>query len=122
MSDQQDFSILLYRIEFLEKSLQQAVMTKEYVIQIKFILDSVLRTEQEVAKNSQLCAEIQKKISEQELQAAQRDADQKRALINLQSEQAQAVANLQIRLFYALCSIVGAVIVGVLIYYFTHPH
>jgi len=104
----QDQNLVLYRLEELERRLHQSVsdsvQVKEYLVQITSIKDSVNRVETEVVKHSQVLNDFQ-------LQMQQRDSDQK-----------QALADFQIKVFYGLCFIIASVIIGVGVWYFTHGH
>lgn len=110
----QDPATLLYRLEELERRLHQTVndtvQNKEYVIQIKFIQDSMTRNEMALNRIEQEVIKHSQQLNDFRLQSQQLDAGQK-----------QALANLQIRIFYGLCFIIASIVIGIGVWYFTHP-
>ena len=104
-------STLQFRVESLEKIVQNAVLTKEYDLQIKTQKESSARIEQDLSQALTQIASLHEKFNNSELLAQKRDADQK-----------QALSDLQIRLFYSLLGLAGLVIVSLAVYYLTHAH
>lgn len=109
---------MVYRIETLERLFQQLqtqlgqlVPAKENELQLRMIRESVERIERELGNAKSQLTDMNTKLVNSEMQAQQRDSDQK-----------QSQANLQLRFFYAASGLIGAIIVALLVYYFTHAH
>lgn len=102
-------STLQFRIETLEKIVQNSVQTKEYDLQIRMQKESSDRIEQDLSQALTSIASLHEKFNAAELLAQKRDAEQQKAL-----------ADLQIRLFYSLLGLVGLVVVSLAVYYLTH--
>lgn len=104
-------STLQFRVESLEKIVQNAVLTKEYDLQIKMQKESSERMEQNLSQLLVQVSSLHEKVNSAELAAEKRDSEQK-----------QALSSLQLRLFYSLLGLIGLVAVSMIVYYMTHIH
>lgn len=110
--------MIIYRIESLERmvqqlqtQLQQYVPYKENELQLRSIKDTVERIEREIGIAKAQLTDVNNKLAENKLQEQERD-----------SKQRQSQSDLQLRFFYYVSTLIGAIIVALLVYYFTHPH
>lgn len=115
-------STLQFRLENLEKIVQNFVPTKEYDLQNRMQKESSDRIEQDLAQVLTKVDSLHEKVNNSELQAQKRDAENKQALDALKAENKQAIDALQLKLFYSLLGLVGLVLVGIAIYYATNVH
>lgn len=133
-------SAIAYRLEAAERDLKQyrdqmerdlkrygdqmqgLVSARENDLRIQSLQTDVKRVEDEVREMKRQLSDLGKQLADQERAAQQRAADQERAAQQRDAELKQSQSDLQLRFFYAVSGLVGAIIVALLIYYFTHPH
>lgn len=122
-------SALAYRLDAAERDLkrygdqmQGLVSARENDLRIQSMQADVKRVEEEVREMKRQLSDLGKQLADQERAAQQRAADQERAAQQRDAELKQSQSDLQLRFFYAVSGLVGAIIVALLIYYFTHPH
>lgn len=111
-----DQATLIYRIEALERmvqqlqtQLQQYVPAKENELQLRIIKDTVERIEREVSSAKAELTNLNTKISDSEVKSQERYASQR-----------ESQDKLQIRVLWGAVSTVIAILVGVIIAYLTH--
>jgi len=122
-------SALAYRLEVAERDLkrfgdqmQGLVVARENDLRIQSMQADVKRVEEEVKEIKKQLSDLGKQLADQERAAQQRAADQEKAAQQRDSELKQSQADLQLRFFYAVSGLIGAIIVALFIYYFTHAH
>ena len=114
---QPDFSTLSYRLDGIEKQigvlqnqLQHYVPVRENELQLRSIQDSVRDVKSDVAEIRKTINEMAQKMIEQENAARERD-----------NAQRESQDKLQIKVLWGIMSIIIAIVVGVVIYWLTHP-
>lgn len=122
-------SAIAYRLDAAERELkrfgdqmQGLVSARENDLRIQSMQADVKRVEEEVREMKRQLSDLGKQLTDQERSAQQRAADQERSAQQRDAELKQSQSDLQLRFFYAVSGLVGAIIVALLIYYFTHPH
>lgn len=122
-------SAIAYRLDAAERELkrfgdqmQGLVSARENDLRIQSMQADVKRVEEEVREMKKQLSDLGKQLADQERAAQQRAADQERSAQQRDAELKQSQSDLQLRFFYAVSGLVGAIIVALLIYYFTHPH
>lgn len=122
-------SAIAYRLDAAERELkrygdqmQGLVSARENDLRIQSMQADVKRVEEEVREMKRQLSDLGKQLADQERAAQQRAADQERSAQQRDAELKQSQSDLQLRFFYAVSGLVGAIIVALLIYYFTHPH
>lgn len=113
---QQDHATLIYRIEALERmvqqlqtQLQQYVPAKENELQLRIIKETVERIEREVGNAKLQLTDLNTKLVASESEAQKRDAAQR-----------ESQDKLQIRILWGAISVVITILSLVIVGYITH--
>lgn len=113
---QQDHATLIYRIEALERmvqqlqtQLQQYVPAKENELQLRIIKETVERIEREVGNAKTQLTDLNTKLVASESEAQKRDAAQR-----------ESQDRLQIRILWGAVSVVITILSLVIVAYITH--
>lgn len=116
MEMQQDHATLIYRIEALERmvqqlqtQLQQYVPAKENELQLRIIKETVERIEREVGNAKLQLTDLNTKLVASESEAQKRDAAQR-----------ESQDKLQIRILWGAISVVITILSLVIVGYITH--
>ena len=108
-------STTLYRVEALEREMPNKVSIPEYRIEMQTVRESSNRVEDSLNRLMAQIVILQDKVANQATETAT-------ALSKLEANQQKSLSDFQLKCFYGLLSVIGIVVGGYFIWYFTNPH